>query len=92
MTAIETSLMSTLAQLLELKIEQVSLDVPFAEQGLDSLLGMRLARKVADISGLEVDPAWMFDYPSVRTLAAFLETRMAESAVDSGSAACAELS
>jgi len=77
MTEFERFLRDALAVLLEIDAEQVSMSTPFAELGLDSLLGLRFARAIEDRIGSEVEFEWVFDYPTVHELAGFLERRCA---------------
>lgn len=47
-------------------------DMDFAEIGLDSVYALTLCGDIEDQYGLEVDPEIMWDYPTIRTLAAEL--------------------
>ena len=47
----------------------------FGELGLDSLLGLRFARKIGELTDVETDLEWILDYPTVRELSGFLEQR-----------------
>ena len=78
MTEFERFLRDALAVLLEIDAEQVSMTTPFAELGLDSLLGLRFARAIEDRIGSEVEFEWVFDHPTLQSLAAFLEQRFAD--------------
>ncbi|MCX4712998.1 MULTISPECIES: acyl carrier protein [Streptomyces] len=42
------------------------------EYGLDSIAGLTLAAAIEDRFGIEVDPAVVWDHPSIDELAAFL--------------------
>ncbi len=75
MTKYQRSLRNILANLLEMPAEEIALDQNLAEQGLDSLLGLRLTRHIKDELGIEVELESLFDYPSINELAAFLETQ-----------------
>lgn len=78
MTEYESILRDALAELLAIDPTEVSLTTHFAEQGVDSLIGLRLARKVQDALGFEVELEWLFDYPTISELAAFLGQKSAE--------------
>jgi acyl carrier protein len=74
MRTYEQYLQSALAELMQLAPEQISLTVPLSEQGVDSLIGLRLARKMTELTGIEIDLERIYDYPSIDQLARFLET------------------
>lgn len=74
----EQWLTNALAELMEVDAAQVSATASFAEQGIDSLLGLRLTRKLADRLGTEVELEWIFDNPSIGELARFLDERFGD--------------
>jgi acyl carrier protein len=74
---IETRLRQALADLLEVDVQQISPTMSFDDLGLDSLLGLRFARKIGEVIEVETDLEWIFDYPTVRELSGFLEQRAA---------------
>jgi acyl carrier protein len=74
----EQWLRNALAELMEVDPAQVSLTRTFAEQGIDSLLGLRLTRKLADRLGTEVELEWIFDNPSIAELSRFLDERFGD--------------
>lgn len=74
----ETWLIVALAEVLEVDPSQISVTQTFAEIGVDSLLGLRLTRKLEDQLGTEVELEWIFDNPSVRELSWFLDQRFGE--------------
>lgn len=71
MTQYEQYMQSALAELMAVPVDQISLSVPLSEQGVDSLIGLRLARKLNELTGAEVDLEWIYDYPSIDLLARF---------------------
>jgi acyl carrier protein len=73
MTKYETCLRQLLAELLETPAQEVALDQTLAELGVDSLIGLRFARRINDALGIEVELEWLFDYPTIAQLAALLE-------------------
>lgn len=75
---IESRLLQALADLLDVDSQQISPTASFDELGLDSLLGLRFARTIEELTGLETDFEWIFDYPTVRELSGFLEQRAAD--------------
>ncbi|MFK3651155.1 acyl carrier protein [Lysobacter enzymogenes] len=74
----ETWLLDALARVLEVERSQLSATQSFAEMGVDSLLGLRLTRQLQDQLGVEVDLEWMFDHPTARELARFLDQRFGD--------------
>ena len=72
---IENRLLQALADLLEVDVREISPTVNFGELGLDSLLGLRFARKIGELTDVETDLEWILDYPTVRELSGFLEQR-----------------
>ncbi|MGN7918354.1 MULTISPECIES: acyl carrier protein [Lysobacter] len=74
----EPWLIDAMAEVLEVDRSQLSATESFAELGVDSLLGLRLTRKLEDLLGSEVELEWLFDHPSVRQLACFLDERFGE--------------
>lgn len=77
MTCIERSLQDALAALLGTDPARLSRSATFDELGVDSLIGLRFARKIEDLTGREVDPEWLYDYPTLDRFAAFLATQAA---------------
>lgn len=75
MTKRELWLRGALSELLEVDAAQVSVTDSFAEQGIDSLAGLRMTRKLEDALGVEVELEWLFDHPNIRELAGFLDQR-----------------
>lgn len=53
-------------------------DMDFSEIGLDSVYALTLCGDIEDQYGLEVDPEIMWDYPTIRSLAAHLTELGAE--------------
>jgi acyl carrier protein len=74
---IETRLQQALADLLQVDVQHISPTARFEDLGLDSLLGLRFARKIGELIDVETDLEWIFDYPTVRALSGFLEQHAA---------------
>lgn len=74
---IETRLQQALAELLGVDVQAVSPTMRFDDLGLDSLLGLRFSRSIAELVNIEADLEWIFDYPTVRELSGFLEQHAA---------------
>lgn len=71
----EEQLLRDLADVLGVHQDSLSATALFAELGVDSVLGLRFARAVQDHVAVEVELEWLFDYPSVRQLAQFLDRK-----------------
>jgi len=73
MSARELWLKDALSELMGVDVARISATQTFAEQGVDSLIGLRLTRKLEESLGIEVDLEWLFDHPSIHELAQFLD-------------------
>ncbi len=71
----ESWLRNTMAELMGIDASEVSLTESFAEQGVDSLVGLRLTRKLQEELDVEVELEWLFDNPNIRDLSKFLDER-----------------
>ena len=71
-----TKYQEVLSQILEsslgIRAGEMDVNLGFSELGLDSLTGLRLCRKIQETLGVNIDPIWLYDYPSVSQLAEFL--------------------
>ena len=74
----EQWLRDALSELMEVDRSQICVTQPFAEQVVDSLIGLRLTRKLEELLGVEVELEWLFDNPSIRELSQFLGERFGE--------------
>jgi acyl carrier protein len=81
MMSYEHLLAQTIAEVMGLAPDSVSRSRSFFEQGMDSLAGLRICRRLGDRLGFEVDIEWVFDHPTIDLLASFLRERAAEAGV-----------
>jgi acyl carrier protein len=72
MSILQSHLIAALADVMELPPTQVSPTKSFTEQGVDSLTALRLARKIHDRTGIEIELEWFLDYPNILELERFL--------------------
>jgi len=54
---------------------EVGIDAAFGDLGIDSLASVPLALEIEAASGVRVDAELLYDYPTVRTLAAYIDTQ-----------------
>lgn len=78
MTHFEQCLVDILAELTDTGASSISLTTTLDQQGVDSFVALRLARAIHDRSGVEIELESLFDYPTVRELAAYLDARAAQ--------------
>lgn len=81
MTLLEQQLTEILAKLIDVEPGLLAPTANLGEQGVDSLIGLRFARKIEELSGAPVELEWLFDHPTIRELAGFLEQRGAAGAL-----------
>lgn len=72
MSILQSQLIAALADVLEVPPHQVFPNKSFTEHGLDSITALRLARKIHDRSGIEIELEWLLDYPTILELERFL--------------------
>jgi aryl carrier-like protein len=75
MTQLENYIRDALASLMEMPAHAISVTEDLNEQGVDSLVGLRLARKIEEHTGAAIELEWLYDYPTIAGLAGFLEQR-----------------
>jgi acyl carrier protein len=56
----------------------------FADQGLDSLAGLRYSRKIQDLLDAEIELEWLFDHPTISQLSEFLDRQFGGAVADPG--------
>jgi acyl carrier protein len=71
----EEKLLRVLREALGTDATMVTSHTGFGELGLDSIAGLRFARRAEDALGMHIELEWLFDYPNVAELVSFLETR-----------------
>jgi acyl carrier protein len=70
--AIEARLRETVAAALRLAPEEVEPETSFAEYGADSIISVELVRRINDAFGIELKTTALFNYATVRELAAYI--------------------
>ena len=77
----ERLLVRTIAEVMGADPAAVSTSRSFFEQGVDSMSGLRICRRLGDQLGFDVDLEWVFDHPTIDQLAEHLRGRAAEAGV-----------
>ncbi len=67
-----TTIRAQLASFLRLSIDDIDDDEPFADYGLDSIIGINLVQELNKVLSIEMDTTVVFDYSSVNALADFV--------------------
>jgi len=66
-------LQQQVASLLQTEPQNIDLERPLAEQGLDSVDAVGLTGELEAYLGIDLDPTLAFEYPSLSRLVAYLE-------------------
>ncbi|WP_368042085.1 acyl-CoA dehydrogenase family protein [Burkholderia metallica] len=74
--SVEQWLIAWLGERLKQRKLRLTRETTFAEIGLDSILAVEMTMVASETFSVTVDPAAVWDYPSIRTLAAHLAPRM----------------
>lgn len=74
---IQEWIVAQVARALDLEVEAVDVQVPFAEYGLDSRTAVGLSGELEDWLGLELSPTLVWDYPTIESMARFLAAESA---------------
>jgi len=61
-----------------LEVSKIRNDVPFADYGVTSIMGINLMRTVSEALGIELDPIMLFEYTTVDELADYICTTWPE--------------
>src|SRR5262249_10562676 len=74
------AVVASLAEALFLEREEVALDKPFTDLGLDSIVAVEWVRALNTQYGTALTVTKVYDYPTILTFAAFLERELAPGA------------
>ncbi|HKR65096.1 MAG TPA: SDR family NAD(P)-dependent oxidoreductase, partial [Thermoanaerobaculia bacterium] len=69
---VEPVIARCVAEVLEMRVDDVPRETPFADYGMDSILGIEMIERVRKALGVDIRATAIFDYPSVRKLASHL--------------------
>ena len=70
-------LVQRLAQMLQVDPADINTEVPFADYGLGSVSGVRMAGDLEALVGREVPPTLTWDYPTIEQVVQFLSSNEA---------------
>jgi phthiocerol/phenolphthiocerol synthesis type-I polyketide synthase A len=73
---LEAGLRSILARELQMPEDELELDRPFAELGLNSVMAMSVRRDTERFVGIELSATMLFNYPTVVSLAEYLAKKL----------------
>ena len=73
---IQSWLTTHLAEQLDLSPEDIDIQRPFTEYGLDSMIGVFLAGDLEDWLGLQLSATVLWEYPTTELLAQYLATKL----------------
>ena len=101
LTELQTRLQAILGRELRMSPSSISLDAPFPELGLDSMMAMTVLKETKKLVGLDVSANMLFNHPTIASLATYVagllappdapEEDTAELAADSASSVLDEL-
>lgn len=69
---IEVHVLSALADALKVSGESIKKDVPFADYGVDSILGVNFVNRLKDVLAISLNTAIIFDYSTVDRLTKYI--------------------
>lgn len=71
-TEIQDWIISHLAELLEVKTDEIDITIPFNRYGLDSSEAIGMTGELEDWLGQRLHPTLLYDYPTIEKLAQYL--------------------
>lgn len=69
---IQAWIVSYLAQLLAIELDEVNVKIPFDHYGLDSAAVVGMTGDLEDWIGQKIDPTLLYDYPTIEALSQHL--------------------
>ena len=80
---LQQALITSFAEALFMKRDEVDVDEKFINMGLDSVVGTEWVRAINNQYGISIAATTIYDYPNIRQLAEFLEKKLKEQRVGS---------
>ncbi|MEM9535139.1 MAG: acyl carrier protein [Cyanobacteria bacterium P01_E01_bin.45] len=75
---IQDWMINYIADLLQASSDDIDTDTPFDRFGLDSAAAIGMTGELEDWLDLEIDPTLMYDYPTIKGMATYLEAQLSE--------------
>lgn len=82
--SLQKELTEKLAMVLDMDLEEIDSDTKFVDMGLDSIIGVEWVRGINDAYGTSVAATKVYDYPTIREFAAFIEKELSKQQPKSG--------
>lgn len=76
---IQKKLMNCVMKTLNIDEEDIDIETPFMDLGVDSILGFKLVSEINDTLHANLKETSLFDYSDIKTLGEYLETQLDES-------------
>ena len=73
---LQNGLRAILATELRMPEDEVELDRPFAELGLNSVMAMSIRREVEQLVGIELSATMLWNHPTIASLASYLAKKL----------------
>jgi polyketide synthase PksN len=73
---------SNLSDILCLEVSKIRTDLPFADYGVTSIMGVNLMRTLSDTLKIELDPIKLFEYTTVDELADYICSELPEQVME----------
>jgi 3-oxoacyl-(acyl-carrier-protein) synthase/acyl carrier protein len=73
---LQDELKESLAEALFLKVSDISVDKPFIELGLDSIVGVEWVNRINKTYGIKITATKVYDYPNISEFAAWLANEL----------------
>lgn len=75
-TEIQAWIVAYIADLLEVDVDEIDVNIPFDRYGLDSSAAVGLTGDLEDWLGREINPTLLYDYPTVEALVQHLSLEL----------------
>ena len=82
--ALRTGVRSILASELRISEDQLEVDLPFAEMGLNSVMAISIRRQMEQFVGIELSATMLFNQSTIASFAGYLATRLRPDAATAG--------
>ena len=73
---------TNLSDILSLEVSKIRTDLPFADYGVTSIMGVNLMRTLSDTLKIELDPIKLFEYTTVDELADYICSELPEQVME----------